>query len=35
VIPHAPIRFDGQRPTVTRPAPTLGEHSAEAIAELA
>jgi crotonobetainyl-CoA:carnitine CoA-transferase CaiB-like acyl-CoA transferase len=35
VIPHAPIRFDGERPTVTRPAPTLGEHSAEAIAELA
>jgi crotonobetainyl-CoA:carnitine CoA-transferase CaiB-like acyl-CoA transferase len=35
VIPHAPIRFDGERPTVSRPAPTLGEHSAEAIAELA
>jgi crotonobetainyl-CoA:carnitine CoA-transferase CaiB-like acyl-CoA transferase len=35
LIPHAPIRFDGDRPPVRRPAPTLGEHSAEAIAELA
>ncbi len=34
LVPHAPIRFDGERPPLTRPAPTLGEHSAEALAEL-
>jgi crotonobetainyl-CoA:carnitine CoA-transferase CaiB-like acyl-CoA transferase len=34
LTPHAPIRFDGVRPTVTRPAPTLGEHTAEVLAEL-
>jgi crotonobetainyl-CoA:carnitine CoA-transferase CaiB-like acyl-CoA transferase len=34
VIPHSPIRFEGDRLPVTRPAPTLGEHSREAIAEL-
>lgn len=34
LIPHAPMRFDGERPAVRRPAPTLGEHSREAIAEL-
>ena len=32
--PHIPIRFDGARPAVTRPAPTLGEHTAEVLAEL-
>ncbi|MFI4975667.1 MAG: CoA transferase [Caulobacterales bacterium] len=34
LTPHAPLRFDGERPKVTRPAPTLGEHTAEALAEL-
>jgi crotonobetainyl-CoA:carnitine CoA-transferase CaiB-like acyl-CoA transferase len=34
LTPHAPIHFDGARLTVVRPAPTLGEHTAEAIAEL-
>jgi len=31
---YAPIRFDGARPPLTRPAPTLGEHTAEVLAEL-
>jgi crotonobetainyl-CoA:carnitine CoA-transferase CaiB-like acyl-CoA transferase len=34
LIPQAPIRFDGARMPVLRPAPTLGQHSREALAEL-
>jgi crotonobetainyl-CoA:carnitine CoA-transferase CaiB-like acyl-CoA transferase len=34
IVPHPPIRFDGARPAPTRPAPVLGEHSLEALAEL-
>ena len=34
LTPHAPIHFDGARLTLVRPAPTLGEHTLEAIAEL-
>ncbi|HEX4740131.1 MAG TPA: CoA transferase [Caulobacteraceae bacterium] len=30
----APFRFDGQRPPLGRPAPLLGEHTAEVFAEL-
>jgi len=32
--PHAPLRYDGERPPVIRPAPTLGEHTDEVLAEL-
>ena len=32
--PQAPFRHDGERPPVIRPAPTLGEHTAEVLAEL-
>jgi crotonobetainyl-CoA:carnitine CoA-transferase CaiB-like acyl-CoA transferase len=32
--PQAPFRFDGERPPVVRPAPTMGEHTAEVLAEL-
>jgi crotonobetainyl-CoA:carnitine CoA-transferase CaiB-like acyl-CoA transferase len=32
--PQPPFRYDGARPRVTRPAPTLGEHTAEVLAEL-
>ncbi|HEX3919585.1 MAG TPA: CoA transferase [Caulobacteraceae bacterium] len=32
--PHAPLRFDGERLPVIRPAPTMGEHTAEVLAEL-
>jgi crotonobetainyl-CoA:carnitine CoA-transferase CaiB-like acyl-CoA transferase len=32
--PASPIRFDGDRPALRRPAPTLGEHTAEVIAEV-
>jgi crotonobetainyl-CoA:carnitine CoA-transferase CaiB-like acyl-CoA transferase len=35
LIPNAPIRFDGARLPITRPAPTLGQHTAEVLAELA
>ena len=31
---EAPFRFDGERPPVVRPAPTLGEHTDEVLAEL-
>ena len=31
-VPRSPIRFDGERPALTHPAPTLGEHTAEALA---
>lgn len=34
ITPQPPFRFDGQRPPVTRAAPTLGEHTQEALAEL-
>jgi crotonobetainyl-CoA:carnitine CoA-transferase CaiB-like acyl-CoA transferase len=34
ITPSPPMRFDGERPAVTRPAPMLGEHTAEALAEL-
>jgi crotonobetainyl-CoA:carnitine CoA-transferase CaiB-like acyl-CoA transferase len=30
-----PFRFDGVRPVARRPAPTLGEHTAEILAEAA
>jgi crotonobetainyl-CoA:carnitine CoA-transferase CaiB-like acyl-CoA transferase len=32
--PQAPFRYDGERPPVVRPAPTLGEHTAEVLGEL-
>jgi crotonobetainyl-CoA:carnitine CoA-transferase CaiB-like acyl-CoA transferase len=32
--PQAPFRYDGERPPVVRPAPTLGEHTEEVLAEL-
>jgi len=32
--PQPPFRYDGARPVVTRPAPTLGEHTEEVLAEL-
>jgi crotonobetainyl-CoA:carnitine CoA-transferase CaiB-like acyl-CoA transferase len=32
--PQAPFRYDGERPPVIRPAPTLGEHTTEVLAEL-
>jgi crotonobetainyl-CoA:carnitine CoA-transferase CaiB-like acyl-CoA transferase len=35
LIPESPIQFDGRRPAITRPAPVLGEHTAEVLAELA
>jgi len=33
-LPAGPLRFDGERPDPGRPAPRLGEHTAEVIAEL-
>ncbi|HEY1750762.1 MAG TPA: CoA transferase [Caulobacteraceae bacterium] len=33
-VPQAPFRYDGQRPPLVRPAPTLGEHTDEVLAEL-
>ncbi len=35
LIPNSPVIFDGRRLKVTHPAPTLGEHTAEALAILA
>jgi crotonobetainyl-CoA:carnitine CoA-transferase CaiB-like acyl-CoA transferase len=32
--PNAPLRYDGERLPVIRPAPTLGEHTEEVLAEL-
>jgi crotonobetainyl-CoA:carnitine CoA-transferase CaiB-like acyl-CoA transferase len=32
--PQPPFRFDGERPTFTRAAPLLGEHTEEVLAEL-
>ena len=32
--PNAPLRYDGRRLPVIRPAPTLGEHTDEVLAEL-
>ena len=34
LIPESPIQFDRTRPKLTRPAPVLGEHTAEVLAEL-
>jgi benzylsuccinate CoA-transferase BbsF subunit len=34
MTPQSPLRFDGARPPVTWPAPTLGEHTDEVLAEL-
>ena len=34
VTPEAPFRYDGERPPVVRPAPTIGEHTDEVLAEL-
>jgi crotonobetainyl-CoA:carnitine CoA-transferase CaiB-like acyl-CoA transferase len=34
LIPNSPIRFDGAHLPITRPAPTLGQHTAEVLAEL-
>ena len=34
LIPNSPIRFDGARLPIARPAPTLGQHTAEVLAEL-
>jgi crotonobetainyl-CoA:carnitine CoA-transferase CaiB-like acyl-CoA transferase len=33
-VPATPFRYDGERPPMTRPAPTLGEHTEEVLAEL-
>ncbi len=35
LVPSAPFRFDGARPPIRRPAPTLGQHTREVLAELA
>lgn len=32
--PEAPFRYDGERPPIVRPAPTIGEHTEEVLAEL-
>jgi crotonobetainyl-CoA:carnitine CoA-transferase CaiB-like acyl-CoA transferase len=34
IIPAAPFAFDGARPALRWPAPTLGEHTAQVLAEL-
>jgi crotonobetainyl-CoA:carnitine CoA-transferase CaiB-like acyl-CoA transferase len=34
LTPQPPFRFDGKRPALRRPAPVLGEHTAEVLAEL-
>ena len=34
LTPSAPFAYDGRRPALLRPAPTLGEHTAEVLAEL-
>lgn len=34
-VAAAPFRFDGQRPSLRRPAPLLGQHSAEVLGERA
>jgi crotonobetainyl-CoA:carnitine CoA-transferase CaiB-like acyl-CoA transferase len=34
IIPAAPFAYDGRRPALLRPAPTLGEHTDEVLAEL-
>jgi crotonobetainyl-CoA:carnitine CoA-transferase CaiB-like acyl-CoA transferase len=33
-VPQPPFRYDGERPALTRPAPTLGQHTEEVLAEL-
>jgi crotonobetainyl-CoA:carnitine CoA-transferase CaiB-like acyl-CoA transferase len=35
LVPAAPFAFDGRRPALRRPAPTLGQHTEEVLAELA
>lgn len=35
LVPATPFRFDGVRPLLRRPAPTLGQHTDEVLAELA
>jgi crotonobetainyl-CoA:carnitine CoA-transferase CaiB-like acyl-CoA transferase len=34
LVPNAPWTFDGRRPALRNPAPTLGEHTAEVLTEL-
>jgi crotonobetainyl-CoA:carnitine CoA-transferase CaiB-like acyl-CoA transferase len=34
IIPAAPFAYDGRRPALVRPAPTLGEHTDAVLAEL-
>ncbi len=34
LTPQPPFRFDGERPALARPAPVLGEHTDEVLAEL-
>ncbi|MGH6993383.1 MAG: CoA transferase [Caulobacteraceae bacterium] len=34
LTPRPPFRYDGERPAIGRAAPTLGEHTAQALAEL-
>lgn len=33
-VPATPFRYNGERPPMVRPAPTLGEHTEEVLAEL-
>ena len=34
LVPSSPFSFDGVRPALHRPAPTLGQHTDEVLAEL-
>jgi crotonobetainyl-CoA:carnitine CoA-transferase CaiB-like acyl-CoA transferase len=34
LVPATPFKFDGVRPSLRRPAPTLGQHTDEVLAEL-
>ena len=34
LVPASPFRFDGRRPAIRRPAPTLGQHTADVLSEI-
>jgi hypothetical protein len=34
IIPAAPFTYDGERPALRFPSPTLGQHTDEVLAEL-